>query len=451
MLAFGFLFDFTGNANNTFVQPVEQTIEEEWFHDAIRDNEIDLIIVAGHVALRQQDEFQKIFSAIRSARWDTPIHFFGGHAHVRDYKKYDAKAFGLASGRYMETIGFASISGLSTSDKGKHFEKVASLTSETTTTKGPSYSRSYIDNNLSSFHHHTSLNATTFPTSHGRNVSNLITVARNALKLDTRYGCAPQDLWTNRAPYPDEYSIFTWLQKQVLPDTVNDTARADKPRIIIANTGALRFDIFKGPFTRDTTFSVSPFPTGFSYIPDVPFKIADKVLQVLNNAGQIFGHHANSWMMSPPENMGTATSSTAETDAKKGFDQDFEDLGAQRPLVPTKDSDEDPNLTPGYTTKDDAGTDGDDTLHAPITFFKVPNCVESRVGMPETFHVGDDGDEDSQKVDLVYLQFIEPWMVLALRFLGAEYTAEDVKPYMEGKGFTEMIREWVEENWEGDC
>ena len=450
MLAFGFLFDFTGNANNTFVQPVEQTIEEEWFHDAIRDNEIDLIVVAGHVAVRQQDEFQKIFNAIRSARWDTPIHFFGGHAHVRDYKRYDTKAFGLASGRYMETIGFASISGLSTSDKGKHFDKAAASTPEMATIKGPSYSRRYIDNNLSSFHHHTSLNATTFPTSHGRNVSNLITVARNALKLDTRYGCAPQDLWTNRAPYPDEYSIFTWLEKQVLPNKVSDAERADKPRIIVANTGALRFDIFKGPFTRDTTFSVSPFPTGFSYIPDVPFEIADKVLRVLNNAGEIFGHHANSWMMSPPENMGAATSRIAETDAR-GSDQEFVDPGAQRPLVPTKDSDDDRDLTPGYTTKDDAGTDGDDTLHAPITFFKVPNCIETRIGISENFHTRDDKDSDPQTVDLVYLEFIEPWMQLALRFLGAEYTAADVKPYMEGKGFTEMIREWVGENWDGDC
>ena len=459
VLAFGFLFDFTGNANNTFVQPVEETIKEQWFHDAIRDKEIDLIVVAGHIALRQQDEFQKIFAAIRSARWDTPIHFFGGHAHVRDYKKYDAKAFGLASGRYMETIGFASISGLSTSDKGKHFEKAVFPTSSSSTSsdnnplkpatfKTPSYARLYIDNNLSSIHHHTSLNTTTFPTSPGRNASNLIATARKALHLDTRYGCAPQDLWTNRAPYPAENSIFTWLQTRVLPDMVHDASRNDTPRIIFANTGALRFDIFKGPFTRDTTFSVSPFPTGFHSLRDVPFEVADKVLRVLNNAGEIFGHHANSWMMSPPENLGGDVVVEGEVE---GSERGFESLGVQKPLVPpsSQDDGEDPDLTPGYTTKDDAGSDGDDTVHAPIQFFKVPNCIESRVGFAEEAATDDEGSP--QTVDLVYLEFIEPWMMLALRFLGAEYGAEDVRPYMGGKGFTEMIREWVEEKWDGDC
>ena len=466
VLAFGFLFDFTGNANNTNVQPVSQTLEEEWFHDAIRDKEVDLIVVAGHVALRSQDEFQKIFTAIRSARWDIPIQFFGGHAHVRDYKKYDAKAFALASGRYMETIGFQSISGLSTSDKGKHFEK------SITTTASPKFARRYIDNNLSSFHHHTNLNATTFPTSHGRNVTNLITLARHTLHLDTRFGCAPQNFWTNRAPYPDNYSIFSWLQRQVIPEMVHDASRGDiannTPRIVIANTGAMRFDIFKGPFTRDTTFTVSPFPTGFSFIPDVPFQIADKVLRVLNNAGEIFGQRAGEWEMAPPEQMlGGLGNTIAASDT---FEAEFKSpYGAQKPLSPSPNSKHDndnndenePALTPGYTTRDDAGTDGDDTIHAPITFFKVPNCIESRIGIPaedmSTSLLADDDGEITKEVgapetvDLVYLSFIEPWMMLALRFLGAEYTAEDVRPYMQGKGFTEMIAEWVGRNWEGDC
>ena len=111
VLAFGFLFDFTGNANNTVVQPVEETIKEEWFQEAIRDREVDLIVVIGHVGIRMP-EFELLFKTIREVQWDTPLAFFGGHVHLRDYANYDRKSAALASGRYMETIGFMSIDGL---------------------------------------------------------------------------------------------------------------------------------------------------------------------------------------------------------------------------------------------------------------------------------------------------------------------------------------------------
>lgn len=113
ILAFGFLYDFTGNYNNTIVQPVEQTIEETWFQEAIRDREVDLFLVTGHVAVRSK-EYTAIFKAIREVQWDTPIQFFGGHTHIRDYTKYDSKSYALESGRYLETLGFMSINGIGT-------------------------------------------------------------------------------------------------------------------------------------------------------------------------------------------------------------------------------------------------------------------------------------------------------------------------------------------------
>jgi 2',3'-cyclic-nucleotide 2'-phosphodiesterase (5'-nucleotidase family) len=82
ILAFGFIFDFTGNANNTVVQRVEDTVKEEWFAEAIRDKDLDLIIVFGHVDIRSA-EYALLFKTIRSVQWDTPIQFFGGHSHIR--------------------------------------------------------------------------------------------------------------------------------------------------------------------------------------------------------------------------------------------------------------------------------------------------------------------------------------------------------------------------------
>jgi 2',3'-cyclic-nucleotide 2'-phosphodiesterase (5'-nucleotidase family) len=82
ILAFGFLFDFTGNANNTVVQRVEDTVKEEWFKEALKDQELDLIIVVGHVDIRST-EYALLFETIRSAHLDLPIQFFGGHSHIR--------------------------------------------------------------------------------------------------------------------------------------------------------------------------------------------------------------------------------------------------------------------------------------------------------------------------------------------------------------------------------
>ncbi|KAH7267844.1 uncharacterized protein BKA55DRAFT_556669 [Fusarium redolens] len=39
--------------------------------------------------------------------------------------------------------------------------------------------------------------------------------------------------------------------------------REDKPRLAITNTGGIRFDIFKGPFTRGSIYTINRFLSGF--------------------------------------------------------------------------------------------------------------------------------------------------------------------------------------------
>ncbi|KAL8672346.1 MAG: hypothetical protein Q9168_003199 [Polycauliona sp. 1 TL-2023] len=442
VLAFGFLFDFTGNANNTIVEAVEKTVQQRWFLEAIHDREVDLVLVAGHVWL-DSPEYHAIFKAIRGVQWDTPIQFFGGHTHIRDYFKYDSKAYGLESGRYMETVGFMSITGLSTDGKtGTRSPDEENILST------PKFARRYIDNNLYSFHHHTRLNSTTFSTAHGHEVSAMIASARKDLKLDHQYGCAPQNLWTNRAPFPHKSSIFSWLQVQVLPDIISDLTRKDIPRLAIVNTGGIRFDIFKGPFTIDTTYTVSPFTSGFRFIKDVPFATATKLKRILNQevpqlvVDEIPGELAAHLPIS------SKTQAAAFEGPKESFDH-YYGFANQMPLSDNKDDDNIP-LIPGYTTHDAAGSDGDDTIHLPIKFYTVPNVIESRVGFPPPSS-GEGKAEDPETVDLVYIDFIERYVLLALKFLGTEYETGDTETYMEGKQFTGLISEWVKENWRGDC
>lgn len=419
--AFGFLYNFQGYANNTFVRPVEDAIKEAWFQEAIRDRDTDLFLVAGHVAA-DSEEYQAIFKAIRDVQWDIPIQFFAGHTHVRDFRKYDKLASAIESGRYMETIGFLSLDGIKVSKQELG-----------TTRANLKVNRRYIDNNLYSMHHHTSLNLSTFATDLGRNVSKQITDARNEMRLDHRHGCAPRDLWIDRVGIEDDSSIFKWLRNQVLPDQFSSRKDSTKPKLVLTNTGAMRFDVFEGPFTVDSTYLVSPFTSSFRYIKNVDIRVGRKLLSVLNNNGEYLMDADPSLdpsLLLPPQQLALSripTLSQSQYALNHATEQQHV-LGG------------DTDLTPGYITKDDDGTDGDDTIHSRVPFFRVPNCIQSEVDFPEDTAA-------VEKVDVVYNEFIEPWMILAFRFLGIEYDEEDTASFFHGEAMTDIIADWVENNW----
>jgi len=421
VLAFGFLFDFTGNANNTVVIPVERTVKEEWFQKAIREKP-DIFVVIGHVGLRME-ELKMIHEEIRKANWNAPIAIFAGHAHVRDAKPFDSRAFGMASGRYLETIGWMSVDGIKPEGQGA--------------TAAPSFTRKYLDNNLYGFHHHAGLNSTSFPTEEGMSVSTQIRKARHALNLDYRFGCAPKDLWMFRAPYPSSESIYSWLVTEVLPGVAIKKGRETKPRLAIFNSGGIRFDIFKGAFTRDSTYIVSPFVSKLHHIPDVPYYIARKVITLLNIGGPIFDAAGfDPRYMAVPE----AWSGVEHVVAKSEEDDSDRRLEL-RTLNPQYPLGDDTVLTQGYTTIDDVGKDGDDTVHEPMLHYRPPNCVQSKIAFT---------DEEPDTVDLVFIDFITPWILLALRFAGADYTKADISAYRD-ETFTHIMADWIKEHWAQGC
>ncbi|KAF3004466.1 hypothetical protein E8E14_004781 [Neopestalotiopsis sp. 37M] len=436
VVAFGFLFNFDRNANNSVVQNVEDTIKEDWFQEAIREKP-DIFVVTGHVGLRMK-EFDLIFNAIRDHNWDTPIAILGGHAHVRDFRKFDDKAYAIASGRYMETIGWMSVDGIKKRSKEDATSMVAS----------PTFKRRYIDNNLLGLQYHAGLNETTFPTEHGKNVTKLIAESRKALDLDKVYGCAPQDLWMSRAEYPGNSSVFTWLQKEVVPEIAVRKDRQNVPRLAIANTGMIRFDIFKGAFTTDTTYIVSPFISKWNFIPDVPYKAAKKVINLLNNGGPVFttaeaGHALDTkWLASPEqwgltERLGMESSSAENAETAQTFDD-----STQKPLFRDDSFSKKPELVQGYTTQDDLGDDGDDAIHEPIKFYAVPNCVQTEIDFP--------AEGEPETVDLVFVDYVQPWIIVALRFSGGDYSTDDVAEYRT-ETVTDLLFEWITKNWRTDC
>ena len=67
------------------------------------------------------------------------------------------------------------------------------------------------------------------------------------------FGHAPRDFYLYRYPHTSPHSVLNLMTSEVLPKMVRRTGR-DEPYVVL-NTGSIRFDIFKGPFTRNDQVS----------------------------------------------------------------------------------------------------------------------------------------------------------------------------------------------------
>jgi len=124
--------------------------------------------------------------------------------------------------------------------------------------------------------------ASNFDTPQGINVTDAIYTDRNALNLTSLYGCAPQSWCQSCAPFLSSGNIFSLLA-DALATVVYQPARQNISRLIVLNTGSIRFDLFQGSFTFDDSFIVSPFADTFQYISDVPLEYASGVMNLLNH------------------------------------------------------------------------------------------------------------------------------------------------------------------------
>lgn len=449
IMSYGVLFDFTGNSNASHVIPAATMVNQTWFQDTLHKSEaIDLFLLIGHNPARptvSSSTFDTIFNAIRAVHPNTPIQIFGGHSHVRDFAVYDDKTTALESGRYCETLGWLSMSGLNSSsyhgcavpagvpnptqpavvvNSNKNSTSTASVPLATsTTTSSLLYSRRYLDWNRLSFEYHAAGSQVhTFDSAKGISVTKNITATRKELNLTSLYGCAPQTWCISCAPFLSEGSIFTILTKALSATIINAT-RADIPRIIVINTGSLRFDLVKGPFTFDDSFIVSPFTDAFQYIPNVPYALASQVLPTLD-AG------AYEKRKRSLRNRDFGFYNPSQSDADACIDPPSAIVGgALSKRTPGRIIRRQTVLTtPGYTTTDDFGTDGDDTVHSAIPYYSVPNDFQANGSFPTNGSVPD-------TVDMIFLDFIAEDVVDALNGLGGDYSDADVSYYLP-KTFT---------------
>ena len=141
------------------------------------------------------------------------------------------------------------------------------------------YSRRYLDWNRYTFQYHAigKQNDDDFDLHSGERVTGEITDYRKQQNLGKLYGCVPDFYCQSYVAFNATNNIFTVLSDALGTVVVNPN-RTNTPRLIYANTGSVRFDMYKGPFTYDDNFIVSPFRDVILYIPDVPYSLAKGLL-----------------------------------------------------------------------------------------------------------------------------------------------------------------------------
>ncbi|ORY40656.1 Metallo-dependent phosphatase [Rhizoclosmatium globosum] len=256
--AFGWLFSSFANSQGThaYITNVADEVKQQWFIDAV-NQDADLFIITGHVTLRASQgsstnspEWDATIKAIRAIKPETPIVIFGGHLHIRDYKNMGYKAYGLSAGRYMETVGFMSL-----------------------TKDGNKIDRRYLDANVPTYNYHigqpanASLGSTTTT---GQQILSIIAKASTLTKSNQVIGYVPRDYYLNRVSPTDDGSIYKLIGDYLAP-TMQLPGR--NPALFALNSGSIRLDLFKGPLTVDNAFQASPFSDYFMLIPNVPYSI----------------------------------------------------------------------------------------------------------------------------------------------------------------------------------
>jgi 2',3'-cyclic-nucleotide 2'-phosphodiesterase (5'-nucleotidase family) len=266
----GVLYNFQGQAQNLTVQPPVEMIKEQWFLDAIQERP-DFFLLVGHMPVRN-DDWPAVVSAIRAVHSDVPLVVTGGHTHIRDCYIYDDHAFGIESGRYLETIGWLAFN---ISDKASNANSTAT-----------SFSRTYIDANRRNYAIHAGLSSPSkLPTSKGRKITKEMNKVAKSWNLTQVFGTNPQDYYLDRVPASSPSSLLYLLTQKVLPTVISTSNpnRSSIPNIVIANSGSQRFDVYQGPFTKNDQYIVSPFIDKFLYLKDVPFKYATGIVNGLNS------------------------------------------------------------------------------------------------------------------------------------------------------------------------
>ena len=225
--------------------------------------------------------------------------------------------------------------------------------------------------------------------------------------------------------------------------------RTTTPWIITLNTGSVRFDLCKGPFTFDDSFIVSPFTDTFQYIPDVPFNYANvrpypgslhvfecppantnglQQLQGRLNAGSVFKRDAAPRELETSDSNFSLLTFLSHRDTCRNPPRIQHSSYSKRSIparrIVRRQSGSPNQTTPGYTKRDDFGSDGDDTIHAAIPYYSQPDYFQANASFPT------DGTAPAS-VNVVFLDYFASSVVSDLKAVGySQVNTASVQNYL---------------------
>lgn len=402
--SYGILFDFRLAAQGITVQDPVAMVQEPWFRESLQQEHVDVFVIAGHMPVTGHAGWDAVHSAIRAVWPDTPIMMLAGHTHVRDCRMFDRSSMVLESGRYLETVGWMSISNV--------------------TERPPRLSRRYIDANPRNYAYHAGLRKIgDLSTSRGRYVRAVMDAVAGAWDLSHLYGLVPQDYFLDRYPAHANHSLLALLTRQILPEIVRPANERHKtvPTLMLINSGSQRFDMLAGPFTKNDQYIVSPFRDDFLYIASVPWRVAKQLVHGLNERGathneqpaqhpaqgavdSIFNRYLGRqwityWTQQFQSAQPQSKSAPAVTSGRPEQARRLEEFLAQLEANETESTLLDGRSSLGYVTIDDCPEPGDDTLHTPVPYSADQPDYVAANPVPEPVN-------DEVLVDVVFVDFI---------------------------------------------
>ena len=389
ILALSFMFNFRRFNARTEVTPFQEELKKLWFKEMVHDypeTKLDVLLVFGHLPItdHESQEINQLHDTLRMYYPNIVIQYFGGHSHIRDFAVFDNKSTGLQSGRFSETVGFLSIDNVKSSE--------------------PKFNRRYIDFNKESFAYHTNGSILATDTHLSEYIENL----RATLNLNEVYGYIPENYYMYNAPMSSKNNIYNLLSTKVLPLLDMPEDRKSMKRFIMVNTGSVRFDLYRGNFTLDTEFIISPFENNWKYV-NIPFWVAEQIEGILNSGANIMG-----------------MKQIARSEYTKNFSP-FEGSSVdQCPYV------DEPSNQEGYTTYDDYGCDGEDTIHNSMRIYSTPIVINSK---PKV-------EDPNAQVDFVFYDFFQASVVEAINKVSKKpYSSKDCHVY-GGRSTKALLRQY---------
>ncbi|KAG2420403.1 hypothetical protein HFD88_005204 [Aspergillus terreus] len=453
---------------NTEVYSAGWIFQQTWFEEAMR-KDADLYLLVGHAPTyascldpEKDNPLVCLRDRIRNST-DKPIQLFGGHAHHRNFTCYDERSSGIESGKYCDTVGWVALNNVSspawsgakalTGDEPRPSKSCPANSQGNIKNIPYLLDRRYLDWNRVTFAYHTvnlegdadnpSVPAS-FDTPLGRKVTDDINKARHLLNLTHFLGCAKEEYCFNCKKVGQDGNIYELL-KDALADTVVKKERAHLARVVISNDGTIRDNIYQGPFTTGDAYAVVPFPNYFQYIANMSchdFRKMTSSLQAKQGVSCIDDGDDNKSPAIDPNGHGSRPESHLELRRMLGGRNFQLATGSYKPA---QQNEERKQHSPGYTTHDALGDDGDDTLHSPvIENERYMKLFWANASFPNASHY-------PPSFDVVFTNYLTKRILDALNKTGAPYTGDDVADYLP-RDYTsrEVLVDYTARNWGQD-